>query len=163
MDEVHQLKESLVGWLADQPLGLAATLTFTPRAPAEPGIRTRWLDVPIARETTRVYLRKLNRLAYGSSGERKGRRLAAAVVREGGSGWDSKHLHYHLALQVPDQYSPEDWARRARTTWTEMAWASPANNVFKPMWSRQWIDYILKDRDKPLYLDAMDFESWHLV
>ena len=84
-------------------------------------------------------------------------------MREGADNWSAKHLHYHFALVVPDKYTAEDWAETAMRTWTSLEWAGPDHNVLKPMWSDQWLSYILKTRDKPDYLDAMDFENWRLV
>ena len=88
--------------------------------------------------------------------------MGALAVREG---WDdpwSKNLHYHLALTVPEGFAAEDWAEVATRSWIPLEWASPEQNVLKPMWSDQWLSYIFKTRDKPIYLDAMDFENWRL-
>jgi len=41
--------------------------------------------------------------------------------------------------------------------------AGPERNRFKPMWSDQWLSYMFKTRDKPDYLNAMDFENWRKV
>lgn len=156
----HQ--DALLEWIGShERLGVAGTVTFLPKL-ARGYLKPEYLTADEARASVRLYLRRLDRMAFGSAGARKGRQVGAIAVREGAAGWSSKHIHYHFALEVPGRFSPHDWATVARQTWITLRWAGPVHNVFKPTWSDQWLSYVFKDRDKPNYLDAMDYENWRL-
>lgn len=157
-----RLHDELLAWVGKRRFGIAGTVSFRPFL-GRGYLKPEYLSAKEARGCVRLYLSKLDRAAFGSAGVRKGMRVGAVAVREGADDWASKHVHYHLALTVPDRYSTEEWADVARRTWTTLRWAGPDQNVFTPMWSDQWLSYIFKTRDKPNYLDAMDFENWRLV
>jgi len=163
MESTRSYQDALRSWVGGGRWGVAGTVTFVPYLPTELVGKRAYLGAEDARQAVRHYLRRLDRVAYGANAERKGKTVAAVVVREGAAEWGRKHVHYHLALGVPDGYEPEDWAERARQCWTDLRWASPGQNVFKPIRSDGWLDYIFKDRDKTIYLDAMDFDLWRLV
>jgi hypothetical protein len=154
--------EELLSWIGKRRYGVAGTVTFRPSVPRK-GLKPEYLTAGYAQSCVSHYLRRLDRAAFGSAGVRKGRRVGVLAVREGWDNPASKNLHYHLALTVPDRFTPEGWADIAHRSWTPLEWASSAQNMFKPMWSDQWLSYIFKTRDKPSYLDAMDYENWRLV
>jgi hypothetical protein len=153
---------ALLEWVGHHRLGVAGTVTFRP-AVGRGYLKPEYLNARHAQKCVSQLLRRLDRAAFGTSGVRKGKLVGAIAVREGSDGWSNKHVHYHLALDVPARYCPEEWADVARRTWTALEWASPEQNRFEPMWSDQWLSYIFKTRDKPVYLDAMDIENWRLV
>lgn len=158
--KLHQ--DALLAWVGRRRLGVAGTVTFRPFV-GRGSLKPKYLDAREAQRSMGHYLRRLDREAFGTAGARKGRQVGAIVVREGSDKWSGKHLHYHLALDVPDGFCPAEWADLAHRHWTTLEWASPDQNRFNPMWSSGWLSYIFKTCDKPTYLDAMDFENWRLV
>lgn len=158
--KLHQ--DAVLAWVGNRRLGVAGTVTFRPFV-GRGYLKPEYLTARHAQSCITHFRRRLDRAAFGTSGVRKGKQVGVIAVREGSDDWSSKHLHYHLVLDVPDRFCPEDWADTARRSWTALEWAGPEHNRFKPMWSDQWLSYIFKTRDKPVYLDAMDFENWRLV
>ena len=133
--------------------GVAATLTFKQRLDGKP------LTRDIAQATITHYLHRLDRIAFG---RRNKSQVSAIAVREGGTLPHQKHLHYHLALPTPPNYSAEDWRSYVLRTWPVLDWASPIQNRFELIRDSGWLSYMLKLRDKSDFLEAMDFENFRL-
>lgn len=157
-----RLHDALLAWVGNRRLGIAGTVTFRPSI-GRGFLKPEKLDARHAQRCVSHFYRRLDREAFGSSGARKGKQVGAIAVREGWDDGSSKHLYYHLALDIPKGFSPDEWTDIARRTWTALDWAGPEQNRFKPMWSDQWLSYMFKTRDKPDYLNAMDFENWRRV
>lgn len=113
----------------------------------------------LASKAIRHYLRRLDLVAFGMGAKRRGRRVRAIPVMEGGSRPDDTHIHYHLQLDVPDGWTLDDWKQTAASEWQKVRWASAKQNCFRDVADEGWLEYILKLRDKPSFIDAVDFEN----
>lgn len=134
--------------------GVAATLTFrTARPPAvltqEAGEAAVW-----------ELIKRLNKFSAG----RRRRPLRVIAVREGGVGPAAAiRLHYHLKIEVPEGMTAENFASKVEQYWTKLSWASPKQNVVKPVSDAGWTSYITKRRSKQSYADGFDWANTHLL
>jgi len=156
------LSAACLDWL-DRPdlhdRAIAATLTFRPYRDElnDRGVTRFRLNPLICQEAIRVFLRRLDTAAYGKDAIRRGRKLGAIPIREGGMGRGDKHLHYHAQLQVPEHESVAGWKLVAANEWSRIDWASQKQNCFRDVSDPNWLSYILKLRDKPDFQDSVDF------
>jgi hypothetical protein len=157
----NDLRKACFEWLKPTGPAIAATLTFRPslEVMSDSGIVRHRLTERDAQAAVANFLRRLDAAAYGKEAIRRGRRLGAIAIREGGTSRHDKHLHYHLQLQVPDHETLYGWRVVAADAWRKLRWASPKQNVFRDVTDEGWISYILKLRDKPNFIDAVDVEN----
>ena len=152
---LRPLKQALFAWLSQhQGNGVAASLTFKPR------LDGRRLTPQDAENAMSHYLHRLDRKVYGRHSSRQ---VGAIPIREGGVQPWEKHLHYHLVLPAPPNYSVHDWKVTAAQTWPILDWASKTQNHFVIISDDGWLSYMLKLRDKPDYLDSLDIANLRLT
>lgn len=134
--------------------GVAVTLTF--RAARRPAV----LTLEAAQGSVRELIKRLNKFSAG----RKRRPLQVIAVREGGvSPQAAVRLHYHLKIEVPEGMTAENFASKVEHYWTKLSWASPKQNVVKPLSDDGWTSYITKRRSKQSYADGFDWINTHLL
>ncbi|MHA8020107.1 rolling circle replication-associated protein [Stenotrophomonas hibiscicola] len=134
--------------------GVAATLTF--RAARPPAA----LTLEAGEAAVRELIKRLNKFAAG----RRRRPLRVIAVREGGVGSNAAvRLHYHLKIEVPEGMTAENFASKVEQYWTKLGWASPKQNVVKPVSDAGWTRYITKRRSKQSYADGFDWSNTHLL
>ncbi|WP_313456933.1 hypothetical protein [Stenotrophomonas sp.] len=134
--------------------GVAVTLTF--RAARRPAV----LTLEAAQGSVRELIKRLNKF----SGGRRRRALQVIAVREGGvSPQAAVRLHYHLKIEVPEGMTAENFASKVEHYWTKLSWASPKQNVVKPLSDDGWTSYITKRRSKQSYADGFDWINTHLL
>ena len=143
------LQAAAINWLASEAPAIAATLTFRDYASG------RRLTQAQAQEAVRVYLRRLDRVAYGANAKYRGMKDEVIAVMEGGEGLHNKRIHYHLWLKVPDHMQPEEWLKITSSEWEAIELAGIEKD-FQCVVDRGWLNYMLKHRDKPCYIDALD-------
>lgn len=97
----------------------------------------------------------LNKKAFGLKFSRGERQLRIIAVREGGSTPREKRLHYHMCIEVPEPWSIDDWMQTAEDRLTRIK-AFGIQYCIKPVRDDGWLEYILKDRDKKSFADAVD-------
>ena len=145
----RDLQAALFNWLDSDAPAIAATLTFRDAAGG------RRLTRAQAQAAVRVYLRRLDKAAYGAGAKYRGMKVNAVPIVEGGEGLDDKRLHYHLKIEVPEHIPLEDWLRIASREWAEIELAG-VQKRFRNALDADWLAYMLKLRDKPCYTDAVD-------
>lgn len=134
--------------------GVAVTLTF--RSARPPAV----LTLEAGEAAVRELIKRLNKFSAG----RRRRPLQVIAVREGGVGPKAAvRLHYHLKIEVPEGMAAENFASKVEQYWTKLGWASPKQNVVKPLSDDGWTSYITKRRSKQSYADGFDWTNTHLL
>lgn len=143
------LREAYREWLTDlvPEESIAITITFNRKILDE-----------AARQAVRIYCAMLNSKAFGRRYKRRERRLTFIPVREGGTAPQDKHLHYHLLVEVPEGWSTGDWIRLAKEKLKTIECFGDQCRI-RSVWDQGWLEYILKDRDKKSFSDAVDVEN----
>lgn len=149
--QARDLQNAYLAWFGSPGVPMiAVTLTFKPK------VGNRRLSEAIAQEAIRHYLRRINRISRGRKYGDRRPQLKTFAVREGGIGFDQKHLHYHLQIEVPMGSSASEFARFCLSEWSKLNWGSQSQLRASVDADIGWTAYILKLRDKPDFADAID-------
>lgn len=57
---------------------------------------------------------------------------------------DGEHLHYHLALHKPEQFSHKRYAMMINLLWQKAMRDQASRNTVEPIYSNGWAAYITK-------------------
>lgn len=155
------IQSTLREWLSidDWNHAFALTLTLKQRIGGDGGISTAAtsLTPEVASRNLRHFLNVMNKQVYGTSSQRHGKRLPVFSVLEGGNG---KRLHYHLAIDCPQNDLIELFPAMVISTWRKTLWGYDQTHV-TPC-DAGWVNYMTKLRDKPDFASAIDWENCHI-
>lgn len=110
-----------------------------------------------AERDIRHFLRLLQRKTSGNAQDRHHRRLRVISVREQSR---IKRLHYHLILEVPSNKTRTQFIALCKATWSQLRRAGYAS--VKRCRDAGALSYMLKDRDKSDFTDAIDVMNTYL-
>lgn len=148
----RQLQEAYRAWLAPRRPERAVAVTMTFR----PGAAGAGISAHAARDAVRHFSNQLNQKAFGRAFKRKERRLSFIPVMEGGDKPGEKHRHYHIQVEVPDDWALQDWIDMARRQLRKIRCVGADQCVIRPVVDAGWESYMLKLRDKRSFDDAVD-------
>jgi hypothetical protein len=100
------------------------------------------LTPEIARRQVRWLLRNVDKAVYGNDFKRLGSRTSRLVVIEGIDGF--KRLHAHLAVGVPNGFSPVKFLELFENFWARANWGYGHGDADLCENPQRWISYILK-------------------
>lgn len=128
------LKSIYVDWLTPEGStnSVAVNLNFKPyisRDGAVSGAKHFW--------------NKIDHAVYGNRVKRKGMRIPRACVLEGDG--VARNHHYHAIVQLPDEWTYEDFEALLDGTWKTMCEAGRYTKIKPVYFAEGWVKYICKE------------------
>lgn len=111
-----------------------------------------------ASDNFRRFLAILNGKVFRKSGKRYNKRIKVFAVMERS---ETKHLHYHAAIDCPREYQGNDFEGLIRECWAKTIWGDKQMHVVSEI-NQGWISYTNKLRDKYSVTDAVDWINVNL-
>lgn len=113
-----------------------------------------------AAKALQLFHTMLDRKAYGNRAKKDPScRLVFVAVNEGGREYWQKHPHAHFYLEVPQNYSDEDWMSEVSKVFRKIRCFGEKNCEVKPVIDEGWLDYMFKLDTKSCYADDIDVLS----
>jgi hypothetical protein len=145
---------NIEGWKSP----FALTLTLRQARQTEPGYK-ELLTPDRASANFLHFMNILNKRVFGKAFTKFGTRLQVFSVLEGGP---DKRLHFHAAIECPRDEIAFTFPSMIREAWLRTDWGYNQIKI-KSDADNGWIDYISKFRDKPSYVDGIDWTNCHIA
>ena len=135
----------------------AVTLTLKQGVMPNNGGSFLMLTMDRASQNYRHFLNLLNGAVFGKGAKRGNERVNSISVIEGGNG---TRLHIHAIIDCSSQALWSNFPVLIEKVWQRTQWGHGQIDVQSDA-DAGWTNYISKFRDKPSYVDAIDWENYH--
>lgn len=116
-----------------------------------------FLTPEAASQNVRHFINVLSRQTLGNTSYKYGKRIQIMPIVEGTV---EGVLHYHAQIECPNLELRPVFPTLMASIWSQTLWGAQIHVV--PVDSG-WINYITKQRSKPVFADAVDWQNAHLA
>jgi hypothetical protein len=117
------------------------------------------IDDIVSSQNVRHFLNFLNREVYGRQRNAKKQKINLFIVRE--TSFNDRH-HLHLIVESPFHIPLEDFRAAILRCWMKTKFGYFNVKVEEVHDLSNWTDYMLKQKTKGNWYDAIDWENCHL-